>query len=81
MATTSAAVTGMKNSAPARRANGMATISADAGDQGQRCKQPVALGGDRLGEDWRFVGGVVFDLGACGSARPWAEHIATRLHR
>ena len=46
IATTSAAVTGRKNSAPARSANGRPMISADAGDQGQRGQQPVALDGD-----------------------------------
>ena len=72
IATTSAAVTGMKNSAPARSANGKPTISADAGDQGQRGEQPVALDGDGLGEHPRFVVDVVLGLllMLAGCARP-----------
>ena len=43
IAITSAAVTGRKNSAPARSANGSARISPMPRDQGQRGEQPVAL--------------------------------------
>ena len=59
MATTSAAVTGMKNSAPSRSANGKATIRPIAGNQRQRRKQPIALGGDDLGEHPRLSAGLV----------------------
>ena len=47
---TSAAVTGMKNSAPARSANGSTDDRRDPGDQGQRRKQAVALDGNPLGD-------------------------------
>jgi lipoprotein-anchoring transpeptidase ErfK/SrfK len=52
---TKAAVTGRKNSAPARSANGSATRSPTAADQRQRRKQPVALGGEGFGDHAHIV--------------------------
>ena len=51
IAITRAAVTGRKNSAPARSANGSASRNAGAEDQGDRGEQPVAPIGGRLGLD------------------------------
>ncbi len=68
MATTSAAVTGMKNSAPDRSANGKRDDQPDAGEQRQRSQQPVALGGDAFREHAGFVGDV---LSTCACLRVW----------
>ena len=48
IAITSAAVTGRKNSAPARSANGSASSKAAPDNQGERGEQPVAAEGGLL---------------------------------
>ena len=69
IATTSAAVTGMKNSAPCAKRERQGDDHADPGDQRQRREQSVALGGDGLREHARFVDGFVVDLPMLAGSR------------
>ena len=82
MATTSAAVTGMKNSAPALQRERKHDDQADAGDQGQRGEQPVALGGDGFGEHARSSAASSSSLGdaCCVRASMATSIMPTALH-